>query len=849
MARRKTTTNTSERDWSQDFADGGVLERTLDQEVKESMRSYIDYALTERALPYIDGLKPVHRAILWCMWETNAKSTSSYVKSAKIASDTIGAYHAHSQDAVYGAAAGLTRAKADDSKCGACKLNACLIDGRGNFGASFEDSPAAPRYTEQRLSKTGEACVRDTGSGAVFMNPTFDAKHTIPEVMPVRIPLLLMNGSSGLAYGYNVFWLPHNPAEAISACILRLDNPKCTVDDLKQVMPGPDFPSGGIVIDRETEGLAAAYETGFGGILLTSRYTIIRNATRSRHYIDFYETPYGIPRSGDNSIVEGITAFAAKHPEYGIMDVKNLSGGKNECLIEVSIKSSINPETVAAALIHPTSGTKLTQTMSYRQSAVIGSFAKADTVDATGRGGMLRLFNPKPHDVGVLEYIDAFIDFRRACVINACEYEREKAQNRKHMIDGLLKALLDIDEVIAIVRRSRDSSTAKNNLMKKFKLDADQADYVLAIPLSRLTRSDKIQLEANAKKLEEEIKRLTKILSSDKNVLAEIRRQLAEELEKQKVGRRTTLVSFDGKVIAKANENRDQLNEAKNIASIVLGKAVSSAPAAASGAKGAPTGLTVEGNTSIYLSPDGKICQTTKRAPSYIQVIKDVDLHSKVLLVFENGNSVRMNAYELPAKPTLLTSKCIGFMDLGKEGNLTDKLMAMITDQGIVKVLKCDTLTKAEECPVISLNGQAKLIAARPYNAEEFFVFVTTAGNLLRFPTTAVNPQGRTSGGVAGIKLTADAKVLYGTIAAESDMVVTATDQSIKQTLLAEFPLKGRGTQGTRCHKLAKGETVLSAAYVGAKPAAASIELPKPAARDAAGTKMDGLSGIVFSEK
>ena len=841
MARRKTQ-ETDTRNWETDFADAGKIASPLDQEVKESMRSYIDYALTERALPYIDGLKPVHRAILWCMWETNAKASSSYVKSAKIASDTIGAYHAHSQDAVYGAAAGLTRAKADDSKCGACKLNACLIDGRGNFGASWEDSPAAPRYTEQRLSKTGEACVRDTGSGAVFMNPTFDAKHTIPEVMPVRVPLLLMNGSSGLAYGYNVFWLPHNPAEAIRACILRLDEPNCSVADLKKIMPGPDFPGGGIAVDREEDGLATAYETGFGGIVLTSRYTIQRNATRSRHYIDFYETPYGVPRSGDNSIVEGITAFATKHPEYGIMDVKNLSGGKDECLIEVSLKSSVNPDVVAAALTNPSSGTKLTQTVSYRQSAVIGGFERADTVDATGRGGMLRLVNPKPRDVSVLGYIDAFIAFRRACVINSCEYERERAQHRKHMVDGLLKALLDIDEVIAIVRKSRDSSTAKNNLMKKFKLDGEQADYVLAIPLSRLTRSDKIQLEANAKKLEEEIKRLTKILSSDENVLAEIRRQLAEELEKQKIPRRTTLISPDGKVIAKASETKEQLAMTRAIAASISGKPVSAAsdePVA---------GLTVEGTTSVYLSPDGKISQTSKRAPEHTQFLKDVDLHSRILIVFENGNSIRMSAYEIPAKPTLLSGRCVGFMDLGREED-ADKMMALATTTGTVKVLKCSTLTKAEECPVISLDANSKLSCARGVEDGLFFVFVTSAGNLLRFPVSSVNSQGRTSGGVAGIKLTGDATIICASVAAEGDIVVTSTGLSIKQSLLSEYPPKGRGSQGVRCHRMVKGEEALTAAYIGASPVAKDIELPALAARDASGVKMEGLSNLSFREK
>ena len=852
MARAKKTTKTDDRNWVEDYADGGKSIISIDQEIKESMRSYIDYALTERALPYIDGLKPVHRAILWCMWEGNMKSNHDYVKSAKVAADVIGAYHPHSPDAVYGAAAAMSRSRGDNSRCGACKLTLALCDFHGNVGASFEDGPAASRYTSMRLSPSGESCVRDTGSGAVFMEPTFDAKHTLPEVMPVRIPLLLINGSNGLAYGYNVSWQQHNPVEALNACLVRLANRKCSVQDIKDVMPGPDYPSGGIAFDRTDDGIDTAYATGFGNITLTSRYTITRNATRSRHLIDFYETPHGIPRSGDNSIIEGITQFANKHPEYGIVDVKNLSGGEHECLIEVSVKSSLNPEIVAAALIAPSSGTKLTQTMSYRQSAVIGSFEKSDMVDATGRSNMLRLTNPKPRDIGVVEYIDAFLDFRYACVVNACEYEKEKAEHRKHMIDGLLKALLDIDEVIAIVRKSQNADSAKNNLKKAFKLDDEQATYVLSIPLSRLTRSDKIQLETNAKKLEEEIKRLAKILSSKKNVMNEIKRQLEEELSKIDMPRRTTLVSADGKkIIAKGRENRDQMNQTKDIISAITGKVPTSGNGtAANGDAAVPAmSLTVEGNTSVYLSPDGKISQTSKKAPEYIQALTEIDMHSVILIVFENGNSLRVHAYELPLKPTLLSQKCAGIMDLGVDGAITDKFMALATSDGNVKVLKCDTLTKAEECPVISLSGKAKVLAARPIEDGSFFVFVSSAANLLRFPVSSVNPQGRTSGGVAGIKLTEGASVIYATIDTEDAILITATNKTIKQTLLAEFPPKGRGAQGVRCHKFLKGEEALSKAYVGQKPDAKGATLPKPAGRDASGTAAEGLDKVTFNEK
>lgn len=831
MAKKKTNEMQDDRNWAKDFADGGKNEIQLGDEIANSMRTYIDYTLTDRALPYIDGLKPVHRAVLWYMWDNGHRNTNNYTKSQAIAGGVISKIHPHSSDAVYLAAAGLTRDKADDTRCGACQLNASLIDGHGNFGASFEDKPAAPRYTEMRLSKNGEACARDTGIGAVFMNPTFDAKGKVPEVMPVRIPLLLMNGSNGLAYGYNVSWLPHNPTEAIQACIMRLDNPKCTASDIKTVMPGPDFPSGGILIDREEDGITAAYETGFGSASLTSRYNIIP-ASRGRHLIDFYETPYGVNRSGEKSIVASIGAFSDKHPECGITDVKNLSGGEHDCLIEVSIKSGINADAVAQALVNSSSGTMLTQTVSYRQSAVIGKFEKADIADATGRDGMLRLTNPKPQDINVLGYIDAFIDFRRACVYNACEHEKKKALEQKHLIDGMLTALLDIDEVIRVIRTSQNKDTAKNNLKKKFKLDNIQADYILAIPLARLTRSDKIKLEGNSKDLAAKAKKLEKIMSSDKNIRAEVRHQLEEELENQTVPRRTTIVSPKGKIIAKAGkETREQQTEALTIASYATGAPVSKKNENAISA----ASLSVSGTTNAYLNPDGKVYRDEKKRMGWIQKIEDLDLNATVLLIFEDGDSLRIPAHELPAKAAIAKKKCTGIIVIATG----EELVSLTTDDGKVKVLQCSTLTKATECPVMTVSKDSKVMSARPYNPEHHFIFINTEGQLVHFPCSQVNSQGRTSAGMAGAKLPTGTKALFAGSLSENAMVVSSKGDDLKVTALADIRAMNRGTSGTKFHKVKKGEKIIMA-VVRENPNGSRTKLPKKNAVLDNGTKLDG---------
>lgn len=852
MARKKKQ-EVDDRNWAEDFADGGMIDISLGEEILESMRTYIDYTLTQRAIGYIDGLKPVHRAALWCMWKMGLKSSASYTKSQAIAGQIIEKYHPHSSDAAYLAAAGLARADANDERCGACALNLCLIDGHGNFGASFEDEPAAPRYTEMKLSKTGESCVQEITKGAVFMQPSFDAKNVIPELMPTRLPLLLINGSKGLAYGYNVEWLPHNPSEVIKAFIHRIDNPKCSVSDIRKIMPGPDFPSGGIVIDWEEDGITKAYETGFGSMTLASRYKI-EEGERGKHIISIYETPYREGRSGGKntdkkpkSILAAITRFAQSHPECGILDAKNLSDLENQCLIEITVKATVDAEAVARALIHPSSQTKLAQTFGYRQSAVIGKFEPSETDDANGNKGVLRLVDPKPHDLGVLDYMDAFIDFRRACITNYANHEIEKALHEKHLIDGMLKALIDIDKVIAIVRKSKDAASARVNLMKTFKLDEIQADYVLSIPLSRLTRSDKIKLEGNSKALAAKAKELKKIIATRKSLMAEIRRQFEEELTVQKLPRRTTIVSAKGKIMAKPRG--ENVEETQAIVNAVLGKGDASLQASGKAAVQAVIADVAASSTknaeAAYLTPDGEIGE---KPDAYVQKLDGIG--DELLVIYADGSSTRIKPYEITSKPSLVGKRAVGIAPYTEKDPIN---IAMVSSDGKVKVLDAKTLTKNPDCDVMKLSAGCEILVARPVaetkEGEQNFVLVTSNANILRFAVSSVPVQGRTSAGVAGIKLAQDAKLIDAFVANDKDILVTKTDSTIKNTPLSEYPTKGRGTQGVRCHKFLSGETALTAAYVGSSPKRSDKKsLPKIAARDASGTKQAGLSKVTFSE-
>lgn len=848
MARTKKKQMAADaRDWSIDFADGGKETIDLSDELKNSMQEYIDYTLTNRALPYIDGLKPVHKAILWSMWQSGYKSNGIAHKSATVSGEVIGRYWAHSGEASYLAAAGMTRDKADDTRCGACKLNLSLINGHGNFGASFEDSPASQRYTEQKLSANGETCVRDAESGAVFMTPTFDAKHTLPELAPVEMPLLLINGSDGLAYGYNVSWLPHNPSEAIRSVIERIDHPDCTVDDIIRIMPGPDFPSGGIIVD-DGHSIRDAYENGMGTLTLTSRYEIIP-LSRGRHAIDFYETPYGVNRSGDKSIVSGITAFAQDNPSCGITSVKNLSGGDNDCLIEVTVKSGIDAQAVADMLVSTTS-CMLTQGVAYRQSAVIGDFERTDVPDATKRKNMLRLCHQKPCDLGMLGYLDAFIAFRKSCVINSCEYEREQTAGKKHLVDGLLKALIDIDAVIDTIRHSANKDTARTNLKKKFKLDDEQADYILAIPLARLTRSDKIKLEGNSKDMAARISEIDGILSSDENVLREVRRELVEVLEAQTLPRRTDIITKRGIVAKAAGDDSSREKQARHSASVLLGGGVASPSAASENAGGSTQAVPgVSGSTNVGLTAGGEVFANAKHVDGSVFALRDLDVRTTVLLAFDDGSSIRMPAYELPAKPTIVSRRCVGIVPLsvGDDAKKDGVLVGMVTSAGKVKVLDTSTLTKSAECPVITLGASDSLLAARAVDDGTQFVIVTSDARLLTFPTSSVNKQGRTSAGVAGIKLNG-AKVVCGSVASPDASVLTSTVSSSKVTPLSEYPTKGRGTGGVRCQKFLRGESGLSFAFVGTFSSGSLDGKPVDVVagkRDASGQTKQPVNGVI----
>lgn len=833
--RKRVNPKEENRIWSEEYAKE-INETTAGDEIATSMTTYTSYVLIERALSYIDGLKPAHRRILWTMQKRGYKSNAAYTKSATVAGAVM---ELHPHGSTYNVIANLTRPKGNDAIPFACYLNLCLIDGHGNFGASYGDSAAADRYTEVRLSKTGESCTEDIAENAVFMVPSHDGRTIEPEIMPVRIPLLFINGSKGFTHGYNTSWLPHNPSEAIEACLYRLAHPKCSVDDIRGIMPGPDFSCGGIIVDADEQGIAAGYGTGFGTVVVTSRYRI-EPGNRGKHSIIFTEAPYRVKSSSDDgkSILDGIKAFAEKHPEYGILDQKDLSEGT--CEIEVIVKSGIDADMVARVLLNPSSGSRLTVKLEYRQCAVVNDWVTSDIPDANGIEGKLRMSNIHPADISVLEYIDRFLEFRRACITNACRYRRDEALRRKHLLDGLLAALLDIDEVIAVVRSSNNKEIAAKKLKKAFKLDDEQVNYILSLTLSRLTRSDRIKLEGESKDLAALAKKMDKILGSKAGINGEVKRCLEEELKKQTLPRRSSIVDARGKVVVRADEHTT--TEVKNLANIVLGKSITnnSGDPSAVDAAIVSNGNTIAEKTSgapccISVYDNGKIQRGTKTPSKRKHMsISLGDVSSTVMLVFVDGESERVPAYEVSEKEELFGKRAAGVVPADA------KHCIIVTRNGKIKCLNMDTLTKAAVCPAINLDAGDEVLYAAAYDETKRLLMVSAGAMLLAVDVSTIPAQGRTSGGVRGMMFRdAGDKVICAALAGDDDFVATSTGVSVKRSKSSDYPTKGRGGYGIRCHTMRKGEDGLKAAAIGANVMALDgrkeVEIPI-SKRDSSGT-------------
>ncbi len=766
-----------------------VVEKIVDIDVEEEMQgAFLEYAYSviySRALPDArDGLKPVQRRILYSMDELGLRPERGHVKSSRVVGDVMGKYHPHGDQAIYDALVRLAQP---------FSMRLPLVDGHGNFG-SLDAGPAASRYTEARLASAAMLMTGALDEQTVDFVPNYDDQLLQPEVLPASFPNLLVNGATGIAVGMATNMPPHNLVEVIGAARHLLDHPGATLDDLMRFIPGPDLPSGGRIVGLD--GIRDAYASG-RGTFRTRATTRIENVTARRKGIVVTELPYLV---GPEKVVEKIRDLVLSKKLQGISDVTDLGDRKHGLRLVIEIKTGFNPEAVLEQL--------------FRLTPMEDSFGINNVA----------LVDGQPRTLGLKELLEVYVRFRLDVVRRRTAYRLARREERLHLVEGLLIAILDIDEVIQVIRGSDDAAAARARLMSVFDLSEAQATYILDLQLRRLTKFSRIELEHEKNELERQIEELRAVLDDERLLRKTVSTELADVAAKHGTPRRTVLLESAGipAAVSAPLEVADDPCWVLLSATGLLARTASDEPLAADGDRGRHDAVV-------------SAVRTTARG--------------EVGLVTSAGRLIRVSVLELPALPpthgapalsggTPLAAHveldrdeevlCLADLDEGAAG------LALGTAAGVVKRVVPDYPANRDSCELIALKPGDRVVGAGPVLAEDDdLVFVTSDAQLLRFPASSVRPQGRPAAGMAGIRLAPKASVTsFGVVAAQADAIVVTSagssaalpgtqPGSLKVTPFAEYPAKGRGTGGVRCHRFLKGEDVLVLSWVGGTPARA----------------------------
>lgn len=784
-------------------------EKIIDIDVSEEMRgSFLEYAYSviySRAIPDArDGLKPVQRRILYQMSEMGLRPDRGYVKCARVVGDVMGKLHPHGDSAIYDALVRMAQPWV---------MRVPLVDGHGNFG-SPDDGPAAYRYTECRLDPAALLLTTSLDEEVVAMVPNYDGREQQPEVLPAAFPNLLVNGASGIAVGMATNLPPHNLGEVIAAARHLITHPEATVDDLMRFVPGPDFPTGGKIVGLA--GIRDAYQSGRGSFR-TRATARVENITPRRKGIVITELPYNV---GPERIRERIADLVRSKKLQGVTDVEDYTDREKGLRLVVEVKSGFHPEAVLEQL--------------YRLTPLEDSFAINNVA----------LVDGQPRTLGLKEILQVFLEHRFAVVRRRSVYRRQRRQERLHLVEGLLIALLDIDEVIALIRSSEDAASAKSRLMAVYDLTEAQAQYILDTPLRRLTKYDRLELEAEGDKLRREIDELTSIIESDELLRSVVSQELADVAKKFATPRRTVLLESAGQpatAVAMPLEVPDDPCWVLMSSAGLLARTTDDNP------------LTTQGRRSKH-DVITSVVRSTARG--------------EVAVVTDTGRMIRLSVLDLPALPATASAPSLAggapiseFCELGRDERVLCLMtldpespgLALGTANGVVKRVVPDYPANKDEWSVIRLDSGDRIVGATELRSgDEDLVFITTDAQLLHFSASLVRPQGRGGAGVAGIRLGPSARVLFvGAVAREREaVVVTVSGHSsalpgtdtgaVKVTPFAAYPPKGRATGGVRCHRFLKGEDALLLAWAGAAPARAATASGVPVDLPAATGKRDG---------
>ncbi|PJM77139.1 DNA gyrase/topoisomerase IV subunit A [Bifidobacterium felsineum] len=881
-----------------------IVETPLNEEMSKSFLEYAYSVIYARALPDArDGMKPVQRRIVYQMGQMNLNPDRPYMKSARVVGEVMGKLHPHGDSAIYEAMVRLAQPFA---------MRLPLVDGHGNFG-SLDDGPAASRYTEARLAPAALGMNADIDEDTVDFTPNYDNKLKEPTVLPAAIPNLLVNGGSGIAVGMATNLATHNLGEVVNAAKFLMAHPEATLEQLMRYVPGPDWPTGGTILGRN--GIREAYETG-RGTLTTRATTHVEHVTARKQAIVVTELPYMV---GPEKVIERISDGVKNRKLEGISGAFDLSDRHNGTRLVIEIKTGFDPHAVLVQL--------------FKHTPLQDNFAMNNVA----------LVNGRPHTMGLKEMLQVWIDHRRVVIRRRSEYRKKKAQERLHLVEGLLLAMLDIDEVIQVIRTSDDADAAKTRLMAVFDLDDVQAQYILDLRLRRLTKMNRIELEAERDDLKKSIEELTRILASAEALDQVVTDEMDQAVAKWGSPRRTVLLDVDpdGTLTPVAAHGsgtselaQSALEAAKSAATISSAAADVAAATKAtkkSGEENALAGaLKIDDEPCVVMmSATGLIARTTpsaldvyharsasdKRQPNdQITTIFPTSTQATFALITSAGRLVLAHVVDLPALPASETLTLTGGVQADELIGMTESTdpipgehvvtaiameqpksdddngsdstesaplpsLAIGTRNGVVKRWNREAPTTMDSWPVIDLKEGDEVVFAATAEDDDRLVFISSDSSLLTFEAKNVRPQGRTAGGMAGIKLAAGAQVMAFnvvpagkvawtyeegenglssasgavvlTVAGDEDALPGTENGAAKVTPLEMYPTKGRATGGVRSQRFLKGQNTLILAWVGLYPLNAAtssgtaVELPKPDMRRD-GSGVDLAASIAF---
>jgi len=758
-----------------DTIGGGNIEpRGLEEEMRSA---YLDYAMSVivgRALPDVrDGLKPVHRRILYAMNELGLRPPRKHVKCATIVGEVMGKYHPHGDSAIYDT---LARMAQDFS------MRYPLIDGHGNFGNIDGWGAAAMRYTEARLDPLATELLRDIDQETVDFEPNFDGSKQQPVVLPARFPNLLVNGGSGIAVGMATNIPPHNLREVVAATLAYIEDPAIDVEGLMKYVKGPDFPTAGTILGRE--GIRDAYATGRGRIRVQAK-AHIEPIGQGKEAIIVTELPFQVRRGGDGGVIEKIATLVHEKKLAEITDIRDESD-RSGMRIVIELKRDAIPK------------------------VVLNKLFKHTPMQQTFGVNMVALVDNVPRTLSLREVIGHYVDHQREVIIRRTKYELRRAEERAHVLEGLLIALANLDEVIALIRGSQTPEIARSGLVERFELTVVQAQAILQLTLSRLTALEADKIKQEHSDLVERIKELREILGDESRVMALIKEELSEIAETYGDDRRTEIVHAEGEI-----DIEDLIADQQMVISITHSGYIKSLPLSTYRQQ-RRGGI---GVTGMDMKDD-----------DYIEHLFVSSTHDYLLFFTNRGKVYRLKVYELPeASRTARGRALVNLLPL-REGERVQSVLAtrdftegkylvFATRKGMVKKTEFgayNTPIKADGIIAINIRDDDELVAVRRTSGHDDIIMVSRSGQAARFNETQARPMGRDTSGVRGMNVSqAGNAVLAMDVARDDQELLVVTENGYgKRTPIPDYPVKGRGTMGVKTIQLTENKGALAGALV-----------------------------------